>query len=151
MLGIAQAQPQIATHSSVRTIFRSIPTALPGILEEKGKRRKQNIPKAVKEQLWVRDMGCVFEGKCKVTWCTNKVTVFDFQCGHNIPESKGGETALPNLQAICARCNTSMGDRYTIDEWSKKHETVVPSVNIPKPVPMPKSIWRFFQCLGSKK
>lgn len=146
---LAQAQPQIQTHSSVRTIFRSIPAALPAINDDKIKRRKQNIPKAVKEQLWVRDMGCVFEGKCKVTWCTNKVTVFDFQCGHNIPESKGGETTLPNLQAICARCNTSMGDRYTIDEWSKKHETVLPLVLVPKP--MPKSIWRFFRCFSSKK
>ena len=63
-------QPQIQTHSSVRTIFRSIPSSLPAtlppILEDKTKKRKQNIPKAVKEQLWVRDMGYVFEGKCKV-------------------------------------------------------------------------------------
>jgi hypothetical protein len=148
MLAQGPTQPQIQTHSSVRTIFRSLPATLPPILEDKSKRRKQNIPKAVKEQLWVRDMGYVFEGKCKVTWCTNKVTVFDFQCGHNIPESKGGETALPNLQAICARCNTSMGDRYTIDEWSKKHETVLPLALVPKP--MPKSIWRFFRCFSSK-
>jgi hypothetical protein len=139
-----QQEPQIQTHSSVRTIFRSIPGGLPAINDDKTKKRKQNIPKAVKEQLWVRDMGCVFEGKCKVSWCTNKVTVFDFQCGHNIPESKGGETTLPNLQAICARCNTSMGDRYTIDEWSKLHQTTQVAIEAPRP----KSIWRFFRCFS---
>jgi len=84
-------------------------------------KRKQTIPKAVREQLWIRDMGRVFESKCKVTWCQNRINVFDFQCGHNIPESKGGKMALENLIAICGRCNTSMGDRYTIDEWSALH------------------------------
>jgi hypothetical protein len=144
---LAQGLAPTQTHSSVRTIFRSIPSTLPPIVEDKTKKRKQNIPKAVREQLWVRDMGHVFEGKCKVTWCKNIITVFDFQCGHNIPESKGGETALPNLQAVCARCNTSMGDRYTIDEWSKKHQEIVPHV----PAQAPKSIWRFFRCFSSKK
>ena len=135
-------QPQLAVdprRSSVRAIFRS---AIP--VDDKSKKRKQNIPKAVKEQLWIRDMGHVFEGKCKVSWCKNKITVFDFQCGHNIPESKGGETALPNLMAICGRCNTCMGDRYTIDEWSKMHQQTIPSSDSPK------SIWRFFRCFSSK-
>ena len=135
-------QQQVAVdprRSSVRSIFRS---AIP--VDDKSKKRKQNIPKAVKEQLWIRDMGHVFEGKCKVSWCKNKITVFDFQCGHNIPESKGGETALPNLMAICGRCNTCMGDRYTIDEWSKMHQQTIP------PSDSPKSIWRFFRCFSSK-
>jgi len=135
-------QPQLAVdprRSSVRAIFRS---AIP--VDDKSKKRKQNIPKAVKEQLWIRDMGHVFEGKCKVSWCKNKITVFDFQCGHNIPESKGGETALPNLMAICGRCNTCMGDRYTIDEWSMLHQQTIPSSDSPK------SIWRFFRCFSSK-
>ena len=101
-------------------------------------------------------MGHVFEGKCKVSWCKNKITVFDFQCGHNIPESKGGETALPNLMAICGRCNTSMGDRYTIDEWSTLHQPPIPpalanaSANASANAKS-KSIWRFFRCFSSKK
>lgn len=64
-------------------------------------------------------MGRVFEGKCPVTWCQNTITVFDFQSGHNIPESKGGKTDLANLIPLCSRCNLSMGNEYTIDEWSK--------------------------------
>ena len=130
---LAQAQPQIQNHSSVLTIFRSIPTALPAINDDKTKKRKQNIPKAVKEQLWVRDMGHVFEGKCKVSWCKNIITVFDFQCGHNIPESKGGQLAMTNLRPICGRCNSSMGNMYTIDQWNAmsplKDPCCVPMVN----------------------
>lgn len=144
-------QPQIAVdprRSSVRAIFRSVPITT----DDKSKKRKQNIPKAVKEQLWIRDMGQVFEGKCKVSWCKNKITVFDFQCGHNIPESKGGETALPNLMAICSRCNTCMGDRYTIDEWSTLHQPPIPpALSNASANAKPKSIWRFFRCFSSKK
>lgn len=85
------------------------------------KMTKQKIPRAVREQLWVRDMGQAFQGKCKTAWCKNSVTVFDFQCGHNVPESKGGPTVLDNLVVICSRCNLSMGSQYTFTEWSQKH------------------------------
>lgn len=85
------------------------------------KRKKRTIPKAVREQLWLRDMGKAFQGKCKTSWCKNTISIFDFQCGHNIPESKGGPTTLENLVPICSRCNTSMGSQYTFDEWSRKH------------------------------
>jgi 5-methylcytosine-specific restriction endonuclease McrA len=90
-------------------------------IPEEKKKRKQAIPKAVREQLWLHHMGRHFEGKCKTSWCTNTITLFDFQCGHNIPESKGGATVLENLVPICSRCNTSMGATYTFDEWSKKY------------------------------
>lgn len=82
------------------------------------KRRKQKIPIAFREQIWYRDFGKCFEGKCPTRWCNNIITVFDFQSGHNIPESKGGKTIPDNLIPICCRCNMSMGDRYTFTEWS---------------------------------
>lgn len=90
------------------------------LFETKKPYRKRPIPKALREQVWLTQMGRVFEAKCKVSWCSNKITVFDFQCGHNIPESKGGKTTLSNLIPICSRCNISMGDGYTITEWNKK-------------------------------
>ena len=90
--------------------------------------RKQKIPKAVREQLWLRDMGKKFEGKCKTSWCRNKITLFDFQCGHNIPESKGGPLSLDNLVVICSRCNTSMGNQYTFTEWSSMYKWPVRSL-----------------------
>lgn len=82
--------------------------------------KKKKIPKALAEQVWISRMGHRFEHKCAVSWCRNRITVFDYECGHNIPESKGGKTTLDNLVPICGRCNRSMGDTYTIDEWVAK-------------------------------
>jgi 5-methylcytosine-specific restriction endonuclease McrA len=81
--------------------------------------KKATIPKALKEQVWIKWCGERFSNKCTVVWCTNKITVFDWEAGHNIPESKGGGTTLDNLQPICGRCNKSMGNKYSIDEWNK--------------------------------
>ena len=85
----------------------------------KKKKHKQTIPKAMREQLWIRNCGKVFEHKCYVDWCDNIITVFDYHVGHNIPESKGGKLCLENLKPICSRCNHSMGSQYTITEWMK--------------------------------
>lgn len=80
---------------------------------------KDKIPKALREQVWITHVGKKYESKCTVQWCKNRITVFDFQSGHNIPESKGGTTDLSNLRPICSRCNLSMNDNYTIDEWTQ--------------------------------
>jgi len=110
------------------------------------KKRKQSIPKALREQVWLVHMGKVFESKCKVTWCENRINAFDFQCGHNIPESKGGKTTIQNLIPICGRCNLSMGDQYSIDEWNRKfsspvslYSTSLVSLHSTSPIP-PKHI-----------
>jgi len=79
---------------------------------------KANIPKALREQVWLTHAGKCFERKCLVPWCKNRMTVFDFHVGHDIPESQGGSTEIKNLRPICARCNLSMGSQYTIREWS---------------------------------
>jgi 5-methylcytosine-specific restriction endonuclease McrA len=63
-------------------------------------------------------VGPKYETKCNVHWCTNRINVFDFHVGHNIPESKGGTLDIKNLQPICSRCNLSMGNSYTFDEWA---------------------------------
>ena len=80
--------------------------------------RKVAIPKALREQVWISWVGKKFCNKCSVTWCENIISVFDFECGHNVPESKGGATDINNLRPICGKCNRSMGDEYTIDEFS---------------------------------
>jgi len=80
--------------------------------------QKQKINGALREQVWIQRVGTKFEAKCSVVWCQNKMNVFNFHCGHNIPESKGGLTDLNNLYPLCDRCNMSMGNRYTIDEWN---------------------------------
>ena len=80
--------------------------------------QKAHIPKALREQVWIQHYGTVFHNKCPTCWCQNRVNVFDFQVGHNVPESKGGSTTIDNLIPICGRCNLSMSNTYTFDEWS---------------------------------
>ena len=112
--------------------------------------KKKKITGALREAVWIKTMGKKFEGKCPVTWCPNTITVFDFQSGHNIPESKGGSTTLPNLIAICARCNFSMGNHHTIDEWNTMHAPgtqpiLTPNVEIK--ITHPKQSWiKKFMC-----
>lgn len=107
------------------------------------KKRKEKIPAAVYEAIWIRKMGRVFEGKCLVVWCPNTINVFDYHAGHNIPESKGGPANVENLFPICARCNLSMGDRYTLTEWNAMSPPLIlekpPAVVIE--VPPQKSWW----------
>jgi hypothetical protein len=78
----------------------------------------KNIPKALREQVWLKYFGPVFEYKCYINWCKNKINVFNFECGHNIPRSKSGKTDINNLIPICTRCNKSMSNKWTIDEWN---------------------------------
>ena len=80
---------------------------------------KANIPKAIREQVWIKYIGKKYQTKCYIHWCRNDIDVFNFHVGHNIPESKEGSLSLENLRPICARCNLSMSNNYTIDEWQK--------------------------------
>ena len=48
--------------------------------------------------------------------------MFDFHVGHDQPESKGGALAVSNLKPICARCNLSMSNNYSIQEWNNLQE-----------------------------
>jgi HNH endonuclease len=92
--------------------------------EKKSKyKKKANIPKALREQVWLKNIGHCFEHKCLIDWCQNTMCVFDFHVGHNIPESHGGKTDIDNLMPICSRCNLSMGNQYSIEEWIKIGET----------------------------
>lgn len=102
-------------------------TQVPTITKAK---KKSSIPAAFREQIWLRQFGKVFETKCPTPWCKNRITVFDFQSGHNIPESKGGPTTPENLIPICSRCNLSMGDRYTFDEWAAISKESSPLANV---------------------
>ncbi len=89
-------------------------------------RKKAKISKALREQVWLRYMGKVYEGKCMTRWCKNTINVTNFQCGHNVPESKGGATSLDNLVPICNSCNLSMSNKYTFDEWNLHAAAVAP-------------------------
>ena len=65
------------------------------------------------------------------------MTPFNFEAGHIIPESKGGSTHIENLLPICSPCNKSMGNRFTIHEFSKKFQPQNPfdSFRFKQPTP----------------
>jgi 5-methylcytosine-specific restriction endonuclease McrA len=124
---------KIITRSSTRKISNSNiknEIVIPNEKKKKTKKKKKQIPKAIREQVWLEYVGKKFETKCKVYWCKNKINCFNFDCGHNLPESKGGTLAINNLRPICRNCNLSMGSQYTIDEWNEKFR--------------PKRKWYFF-------
>lgn len=79
--------------------------------------KRKNIPRAIREQVWLITCKKKYENKCYIKWCKNIINVFDFHVGHNKPHSKGGTLDLYNLKPICSRCNLSMSNNYTIDEW----------------------------------
>jgi hypothetical protein len=114
--------------------------------------KKKPIPVAIREATWVLRCGRVFEHKCLTTWCPNMLTVFEFQAGHDIPESKGGATNPGNLYPICARCNLSMGNRFTFKEWCEiqvaEATPVAPTEDTPPPPPPPPRGFfsRYFRC-----
>lgn len=86
--------------------------------KKKEKYKKATIPKAVREQCWLKVFGESFKQKCYIDWCDNDITVFDFHVGHDKPESEGGTLNIDNLKPICARCNLSMSNNYTIKQWN---------------------------------
>uniref|UniRef100_A0A6C0C4K8 HNH domain-containing protein n=1 Tax=viral metagenome TaxID=1070528 RepID=A0A6C0C4K8_9ZZZZ len=81
------------------------------------KYKKETIPKAIREQCWLQVFGEKYKEKCYINWCKNDITVFDFHVGHDKPESQGGTLDVSNLKPICARCNLSMSNNYTIKQW----------------------------------
>jgi 5-methylcytosine-specific restriction endonuclease McrA len=91
-------------------------------------KRKKKIPIALKREVWIKAYGEVFKGKCSVKWCNTLLNPFIFEAGHNLPESKGGLTTIDNLLPICSSCNKSMGNRYTIDDFSDKFKDKAPPV-----------------------
>ena len=85
----------------------------------KKKKKKATIPKAIREQCQIQVFGEKFKEKCYINWCENDINVFDFHVGHDKPESEGGSLDISNLKPICARCNLSMSNNYTIKEWNR--------------------------------
>jgi hypothetical protein len=118
-------------------------------------RKKKVISKKLREEVWLKHFGKTFSAKCPVQWCTRIISVFAFEVGHNIPESKGGKTTIDNLIPICGECNRSMGDRYTIDEFSRQFAPAplpVPvPMPVPAPVPAPTLFQRLFGCFNKPK
>jgi 5-methylcytosine-specific restriction endonuclease McrA len=80
---------------------------------------RRRITASLRENVWILQNGRKFDSKCAVKWCNTIITVFDFECGHNVAHTKGGATDISNLLPICSKCNKSMGTT-SISEFSQQ-------------------------------
>lgn len=101
-------------------------------IESEESKKKDKIPKALREQVWLHYAKKTFDIKCPVSWCENRINPFDFHVGHNIAEANGGTLDINNLKPICSRCNLSMSSNYTIDEWDKLAKPAKPAESMKK-------------------
>jgi hypothetical protein len=80
-------------------------------------KKKKKIPKNVRNLVWDTHIGEEFGiGKCYV--CEKKINSKDFDCGHIIAESKGGDMSIDNLRPVCRCCNNSVGT-MNMDDFKK--------------------------------
>ncbi len=85
---------------------------------KKLKYKKKRISSTLKRLVWNKWIGEEI-GKFKCLCCNvTDINQMSFNCGHIIPECKGGETILSNLKPICQNCNSSMGS-LNMDEFMK--------------------------------
>ena len=71
--------------------------------------KKKKIPQTLRIQVWNKWIGEEI-GKTKCLCCKlHDISQLNFNCGHIVAESKGGELKTENLKPICQSCNNSMG------------------------------------------
>lgn len=73
--------------------------------------KKPVISKALRDSVFSTYNENSYDNAYCYTGCGEKITPFNFECGHVIAFSQGGQTNLDNLRPICARCNQSMGTK----------------------------------------
>lgn len=90
--------------------------------------KRKNIPKSLREEVWINAFGKQFEGYCYVG-CGNKIEITNFECGHIQPYSKGGSDTADNLRPICSKCNRSMSNKHMLD-YMKQYNRICPYSDI---------------------
>lgn len=84
------------------------------IKKVKKRSTKRRIPPVKRKNVWETYMGDVMNAKC---YCCGivEISAMNFECGHIIPESKGGNEDIDNLRPVCSSCNKSMGTQNMED------------------------------------
>lgn len=92
----------------------------PTYYQDKSGERK-SIPKAVKMDLWNKYFGRNKAiGKCFV--CKKEIHMQQFEAGHVVPASRGGNDKVSNLRPICFSCNRSMGSMNLYEYKQRYHQ-----------------------------
>ncbi len=95
------------------------PELLPKKLVKKQTKTKSKIPATLRNSVWNSYIGKKNkEGMC---FCCNseQISSGNFECGHIVAESEGGEINIQNLRPICSLCNKSMGGK-NMEDFMKK-------------------------------
>jgi hypothetical protein len=90
----------------------------PSVTKSNKNKPSPTIPLSIRKQVWRVHNGNVGSSGCFV--CNNVITALEYECGHIIPRSKGGENTIDNLLPICGICNKSMSDTHLF-EYVEKH------------------------------
>ena len=81
--------------------------------------KRENIPKCVRNALWINFFKTEREGKCRC--CLREtISIGNFHAGHIKAHANGGSTSLDNLVPICMLCNTSMS-KMNLNEFIAKY------------------------------
>ena len=81
---------------------------------------KKKIPQKIRNDSWNKYIGKTI-GCVKCICCNEtEITQNNFEAGHIIPSSKGGENTLDNILPICSGCNRSMGNK-NMDDYINTH------------------------------
>ena len=91
------------------------------------KTKKIKISAALRSTVWQIQFPEKLNGNC---YCCKRNISYDyFECGHILPESKGGETVVNNLRPICGACNKSMGTMH-MDDFIKTISSIETKNNL---------------------
>lgn len=86
--------------------------------EKDKSKRRENIPKKIRDDVWLKFHGKHMNGSCYV--CEGKIDYMAWECGHIIADAEGGRTEINNLVTLCKACNRSMGKR-NLNEYKEKY------------------------------
>jgi phage/plasmid-associated DNA primase len=87
--------------------------------------KKTTIPKSMRIAVWDKYIGEEI-GKTKCLSCNiHDISQLNFECGHIIAESKGGETSIENLRPVCNICNKSMATKNLFDFQNKVNSKII--------------------------
>src|SRR4051812_25158993 len=78
------------------------------------KKKKDRIPAVLRTAVW-NNYEKFGRSSAPCYCCKKTISVFDFEYGHIVAESKGGKTNLENLLPVCSSCNKSMGSQHMLE------------------------------------
>lgn len=81
--------------------------------------KRKPLSKALRTSVWKseqRATDSVGMDTVPCACCHERVTIYDYDCGHLVSVANGGATTIDNLRVMCRTCNASMG-RTNFDEF----------------------------------